>query len=102
MSLMPCFNSLNAARPRVSSARAYLVGSTPRELRSKSFTPSACSRSAMTCDTAGWETRRCAAALVRLPDCMTAKNTRMSRNRKRRPMWSSQSAIFATSARFRG
>jgi hypothetical protein len=54
----------------------------------------------MTCDTAGWETRSCAAALLRLPDCTTAKNTRRSRSRNRRPMWSSQSAIFATSVRF--
>ena len=27
----------------------------------------------MTCDTAGWETRSCAAALLRLPDCTTAR-----------------------------
>jgi hypothetical protein len=80
--------------PPVSNACPYIVGSIPRGPRSKSFTPIANSRSAITSDTVGAETLSCAAALAMLPTFATVKNTCRSRNLRRRPIWLSQSTFF--------
>src|SRR5215471_14559200 len=70
-----------------------MVGSTPCGLRSKSLTPSAYSRPAITSDTLGAVTPSCAAALAMLPRSATAKNTWRSRSFSRRPSWLSQSTL---------
>src|SRR5262245_4652070 len=68
-----------------------MVGSMPFGLRSRSRTPSVCSSPAITSDTEGCETPSCVAAFAMLPCCTTTDSTCRSRNRRRRPIWLSQS-----------
>ena len=50
---IPRRRSSNTATPQSMNARPYMVGSTPCELRSKSRTPSVCSRSEIVLETTG-------------------------------------------------
>ena len=97
ISLTPSRSSSKATRPRCKIAVAYIVGSTPRGLRSNNRTLSACSSPATDCDTADCVRPRWPAALAMLPCWTTANRICRSRSVTRRPIRLSQSTLLAIS-----
>ena len=75
-------------------ARPYMVGSTPRRVRSRSRTPSVCSRPAMAADTTGCETEDGAPLSPCCPIARPRTAHAGSRSLRRRPMRSSH-CMFA-------